>query len=413
MYIYGVIYLFLVFFGFANNLIPGLGKWDEIVTLGITAYYFMRCVSRLKINGGIFAELFVLASFVFIGVVGNVLHPGLQPSLVAKFKDVLAISKFPLTMILFTDIGFRGDKEKLIRYLAKISRWIAIVSFVVALVGYVVDIGLYTSEVRILKCLKLWYQHPTYLVAGYVLVLAMLIAESIDKNRVYIILICVIVFLAQRTKGYISVLSALVFCVLGDRRIINLINRVFIYGSGKVRIRFRKMLPILLLVIDVIWIVGRQKIQAYLSWGMTAARPALYLVGIEIARVSFPFGSGLGTFASHLSGEYYSNVYDLYKISHLEGLTREKYNYIADVFWPNIYGQYGVCGFFVFIGIIYSLIKKSIRYACNAQVVVSVLFLWIYVLFASIAEAFFIDVQGMQYALFMTLCLSIRKQVER
>lgn len=410
MYIYGAAYLFLVFFGFADGLIPGLGKWDELVTMGIVAYYAMRCLSSWKTSRDVFAQLLLLVSFVFVGIFGNVLNPGLQPSLVAKVKDIVAICKFPLVMILLTDIGFKGDKEKLIRYLAKISRWIAVVSFIAALVGYVVDIGMYTQEIRMLKCLKLYYPHPTYLVASYVLVLAMLIAESIDKNRVYIILTCVVVFLAQRTKGYVSVLLAAVFLVMGDKRIKDMVSRILKHDGSKVRIRFRKILPIILLALVVIWIAGRQKIQAYLSWGMTAARPALYLVGIQLAIASFPFGSGLGTFASWVSGEYYSNVYDLYGISRLRGLTREKFNYIADVFWPSIYGQYGIAGLFLFIYMIYSFIKNSIRYACNDQVMVSALFLWVYILFASTAEAFFMDTQGLQYALFFMICLGVRKK---
>ena len=34
-------------------------------------------------------------------------------------------------------------------------------------------------------------------------------------------------------------------------------------------------------------------------------------------------------------------IYDMYGISNVNGLRAEKFNYMADVFWPYIYGQFG------------------------------------------------------------------------
>ena len=90
--------------------------------------------------------------------------------------------------------------------------------------------------------------------------------------------------------------------------------------------------------------LAKDKVAYYFSYGLTAARPALYLVGLRIVRDFFPIGSGFGTFASSLSGEYYSSLYGNYGISGVMGLTQTDYSYMADVFWPYIYGQLGVLG---------------------------------------------------------------------
>ena len=71
----------------------------------------------------------------------------------------------------------------------------------------------------------------------------------------------------------------------------------------------------------------------------------------------FPLGTGFGTFASWVSGVYYSPIYTLYGINNVWGLTKEWPGLVSDVFWPMIIAQNGFIGLGLYIFIIYNLFK--------------------------------------------------------
>jgi len=149
-------------------------------------------------------------------------------------------------------------------------------------------------------------------------------------------------------------------------------------------------------------LISYKKIVEVASYGLIAARPALYIVGWELACNYFPLGSGFGTFASYLSGTYYSPIYEMYSINYVTGLTSDMYDYIADTFWPYIYGQFGFIGLGLFIAIIISIfISLKRRYYLSQDNMLAALLLFSYILIASTAEAIFTDVTGI--ASFMAL----------
>ena len=119
----------------------------------------------------------------------------------------------------------------------------------------------------------------------------------------------------------------------------------------------------------------------------------------------FPLGSGFGTFASHLSGKYYSNIYEMYGISGLNGMTREKYNFISDVFWPYIYGQFGVFGLLIYVKLILDIFFRQFRSRITNGSRIAMAAVWVYALIASTSEAYFTNGTGVQMALFLTLII--------
>ena len=132
-------------------------------------------------------------------------------------------------------------------------------------------------------------------------------------------------------------------------------------------------------------------------------RIVLHVVGFKILMDFFPLGSGLGTFASHLSGKYYSNVYDMYGISNVIGMNREKYNFISDVFWPYIYGQFGIFGLLLYGKIILDLFFRQFRSGIADSSRIAMAAVWIYALIATTSEAYFTNTTGVQMALFLTM----------
>ena len=75
-----------------------------------------------------------------------------------------------------------------------------------------------------------------------------------------------------------------------------------------------------------------------------APRNALYLGSLAITRDHLPFGVGLGRFASHMSRETYSPVYETYGLHRIHGLSERHPIAITDTFWPMIAGETGAIG---------------------------------------------------------------------
>ena len=76
MWIYATAYLFLIFSVALEDVIPGFNYWDEIVTILVFLYTINKRHFKVKKeNVELWAQLLLL---VVIGLVGNLLHSGLQ-----------------------------------------------------------------------------------------------------------------------------------------------------------------------------------------------------------------------------------------------------------------------------------------------------------------------------------------------
>ncbi|AWH51208.1 hypothetical protein C1925_19570 [Stenotrophomonas sp. SAU14A_NAIMI4_5] len=92
------------------------------------------------------------------------------------------------------------------------------------------------------------------------------------------------------------------------------------------------------------------------------ARTALTTTSVKIANDSFPLGSGAGTFASAPSYKLgYSDVYRVYGLDRVYGISQETGNFITDVFWPKILGQSGYIGLIAYLIFIFRLGIPALR----------------------------------------------------
>lgn len=89
---------------------------------------------------------------------------------------------------------------------------------------------------------------------------------------------------------------------------------------------WKKKLNLKMLIgcIPVLLIVGAYQIYYYFfsSLQNESARYQLPIKSIEIAADHFPLGSGFGTFASYISAEWYSPIYEMYGLSHVWAWSR-------------------------------------------------------------------------------------------
>ena len=85
------------------------------------------------------------------------------------------------------------------------------------------------------------------------------------------------------------------------------------------------------------------------------------------------------------------------------GMTREQYNFISDVFWPYIYGQFGIFGLLIYVKLIVSIFFRQFRARIPDASRIAMTVVWIYALIASTSEAYFTNGTGAQMALLLTV----------
>lgn len=73
-------------------------------------------------------------------------------------------------------------------------------------------------------------------------------------------------------------------------------------------------------------------------------RVALYAGSLAVARDAFPLGGGVGRYASHMSRETYSPLYEAYGLHRVYGLRQQNPIAVTDTFWPMILGETGALG---------------------------------------------------------------------
>ena len=150
-----------------------------------------------------------------------------------------------------------------------------------------------------------------------------------------------------------------------------------------------KLYILVFIIFGITIFLLKDKLMLYLSFGITAARPALYFVGIEIVKDLFPFGTGLGTFASYLSTAYNSPVYAQYGIQNVTGLNIEtNFVYVSDTYWPYIFGQFGALGALLYFTAILFVYKNCMRVIGKRKSgFITILATFSYILAACFAES--------------------------
>lgn len=133
----------------------------------------------------------------------------------------------------------------------------------------------------------------------------------------------------------------------------------FIYNNKRIKNSIKNVV-LACLCVSLTIVVSWDKISFYFIDGTQAesmyARPYLYQNSIKVLNDYVPFGSGLGTYATHASQKYYSPLYYKYKmhLSHEIGNGR----FISDTFYPAL-AQFGYLGIFLFILFWWRIYKRN------------------------------------------------------
>ncbi|WP_297426939.1 hypothetical protein [Clostridium sp.] len=359
--------------------IPIVSYIDESFTFFLILSSIIFIANRKNHISLYSSEIKVILLFfilLFAGIMGNFLH-NIQPEKIAIYKDVLAISKFVVCYIGTLIVSNNIDKDLLVRKIASRSRIYLTVIFIFLIINLIHDIGM-SMDVRYgIRSYKFLYEHPTYLVSSVVIMLCTILSDDKKNFDNFIVFEAIsILFFSLRNKAFVFIIGYLFM-------------KIVMKYAKTIKIRY-------ILILAVIGIFSTyNKIMVYASYYLTAARPALFIVGFMLANRYFPFGSGFGTFASEISGDYYSPIYFEYGINVVSGLEETSHSYIGDTFWPYIYGQFGFLGLISFLLILLYIFKSlQNRYDYDKRTQSAAFLLLLYILIASTAEAIFTDVTG-------------------
>lgn len=158
---------------------------------------------------------------------------------------------------------------------------------------------------------------------------------------------------------------------------------VFYFKMGGV-IRFDwKTILIAGIVLSLAVALSWQKIVLYYIDGSMNSRemwsrPAMMITALLILKDYLPFGSGLASFGTFVSGEYYSSIYSKYKIDGLYGLNKDNPMFIADAYYPEL-AQFGIVGVILYFVFWILVVKRGIT--PNRYNLISVLLIIMIVLF--------------------------------
>lgn len=393
--------LFLLYIIFNNAImrfipLPGwINYWDEAVFLILFLYVLvLLCCKngRTKINNTDMKMLLSVLFIIFTGIMGNIMF-GYMPSVNAVLRDIVNFSKFPLTFIfirlLHFDYNFAKQTDKAFILFIKAF---TVIMFICGIASLFVNIGMSQDSIRH----GIWpyqfiFMHPTYLVLANTYILALLVAdEEKNSNIMYIFMSFAVIILSMRTKG-LALVAVLLFMK---------------YGPCWLK-QFKVLYWTIAIV--VVLVAGYQKLELYIFYYTTSPREALYRGSLLLLVKCFPFGSGFGTFASHLSGRSGSKVYDDIYIPQLYE-NGELTNVLGDAGFPYYIGQFGIFGFAAFAMFLY-LFYKALVYG-RKRLDMASLVIFLYIGIALTTESVLVN-NGTELAVIAALVDCICRQKER
>jgi hypothetical protein len=164
-------------------------------------------------------------------------------------------------------------------------------------------------------------------------------------------------------------------------------------------------------------VVAWRKIAFYFYLGITnsgdfdkdmIARLVLYYYMPDILLDYFPFGSGLASYATSSSGEWYSHVYEKYGIDNVWGISKSYHSFISDTYYPSL-AQFGVVGIALFLLFwVYLLRKTFLLYRITGDIksLISVILIVGFLIIESTTNATFISQGGLLAMMLLGLILS-------
>lgn len=381
-----IMFYILIFQNALENYFKAFGILDEAISLILLLYgIYMIIFNSKKVKIDKHNVQIIICSIVIgaIGLTGNMIYK--YQETIPLIKDGIALFKGIITYIC---VPMFFMNLKVSDYLEIINKHLKIISvsvLILVLGNFIFDIFPY-YEIRFgIKSQQIFFSHPTYL-ASFSALLVGLLSVNLKKhkeNKIYIFISLVILTTTLRFKAiaFIPIYMYMFYIVIIKERKLQIKDIVILCILGG--------------------IFAITQIREYVQnpdW----ARSALSITSLKIGKDHFPIGTGFGTYASWVSGESYSKIYDIYGLNKVWGLSSDFYWFVADTFWPMIIGQFGFIGLAIYTFIIYK-IYRNIKNNDNLYYYFGQILLLLYLLVLSVAEASFSGPIVVMYMVFIGL----------
>ena len=139
------------------------------------------------------------------------------------------------------------------------------------------------------------------------------------------------------------------------------------------------------------------------------ARPMTYKTSLRILGDYFPFGSGLGTFATNAAWKYYSPLYPKYQLDRIWGLDKGG-GFIADAFYPTL-AEFGIIGILLFC-IFWKRRLSDIGKIPNLKYYKVALMCFFCLALESTADTSYLSGKGMGYFMLLAICISSKPHMK-
>jgi len=181
------------------------------------------------------------------------------------------------------------------------------------------------------------------------------------------------------------------------------------FVKKKVRLAsFKGTWQITLLVIVIVFFTW-ERFNAYYVEGWEnegLARPMTYKTSLKILLDYFPFGSGMGTFATNAAWKCYSPLYPKYGLDKVWGLDRGG-GFICDAYYPSL-AEFGVVGVFLFC-VFWKRRIKQIYQINDGRLYRVAMMATACLAIESTADSSYLSGKGMGYFMLLGLCLASLK----
>lgn len=367
-----IVFNLLIFQDYLQTRITAMQYFDEIVAYIFIFFAIITIlVNKYKLSLQEFKVIFVILLILVVGIIGNFVYK--NQSIKYALLDFLLMFKFAFAYFvgrfLFNNISIFHLK----RVINTEAQIIVVLLSILILSNLVLNF-FPIAEVRYgFPVQQLFFSHPTYLASFCInlLVFLTLFAKYYRVNSLFILVDLLIIASSLRAKAL-----AFVFIYV----------LVWIMITMKRKIRIGNIIGIISFIVVLFSPVIKEKILAHQDF----ARFLLYKYSLVIAKSNFPLGSGFGSFASFVSGKYYSPLYYYYGLNNTYGLSPDRYNFISDTFWPMIIGQLGFFGLLlfvylitIFLSMIYKRTKGNVHFRLAAFIPM------LYLLISSTSESSF------------------------